>query len=209
MTKKLLIGGLIVALIGVLAVGIYNYAQGNSNLRAGQALAQGNSGDRGHRGGLSESNDTAGDGSGNQGYRSGPNEGDVASGPGNRGQAYGKGQTGNVSQSGYGDGTGVPNPQANVSEWLTFGGEVVSVDMTSLTLQTDDGQVLSVQLGPEWFWSGQGVSLVPGEHVTVLGFEENGQFQVGQIIPESSGTALQLRDSDGRPLWAGRGRGGH
>ena len=38
-------------------------------------------------------------------------------------------------------------------------------------------------------------------------FEEDGEIKVGQISLED-GTLLQLRDTDGRPLWAGRGRGG-
>jgi hypothetical protein len=95
-----------------------------------------------------------------------------------------------------------------VEEWLTLTGQVVSVDTSDLTLQTDDGQTLTVGLGPEWFWSEQGVTVAPGERVTVRAFEEGGEIKVGQIILETSGTVLQLRNDDGRPMWAGRGRGG-
>jgi hypothetical protein len=84
---------------------------------------------------------------------------------------------------------------------------VTSVDTTGLTLHTDDGQTLSIDLGPEWFWGSQGVTLVAGESVTAQVFEEDGEIKVGQISLED-GTLLQLRDTDGRPLWAGRGRGG-
>jgi hypothetical protein len=42
----------------------------------------------------------------------------------------------------------------------------------------------------------------------VQAFEEDGEIKVGQISLESNGTVLQLRDDDGRPMGAGRGRGG-
>jgi hypothetical protein len=101
-----------------------------------------------------------------------------------------------------------PDPQAHVDEWLTLTGQVVSVDGSGLTLQTDDGRTLSISLGPEWFWSDQDVTVPPGEQVMLQVFEEDGEIKVGQISLESQGTVLELRDADGRPLWAGRGRGG-
>ena len=52
------------------------------------------------------------------------------------------------------------------------------------------------------------IRIVPGDTVTVLGFDENGNFQAGQITNESTGEILLLRDPNGRPLWAGRGQGG-
>ena len=181
MAKKLIIGGLIAVLIGGLGLAIYNYTQTN------QAMAYGN-----------------GD---NQGYRGGRSEGElVMPGSGEQGRAYGKGQAGDVPQGRTGNEMSVPDPQAHVEEWLTLSGQVTSVDTTGLTLQTDDGQTLSIDLGPEWFWANQDVTLVAGERVTVQAFEEDGEIKVGQIRLED-GTLLQLRDTDGRPLWAGRGRG--
>ena len=46
-----------------------------------------------------------------------------------------------------------------------------------------------------------------GDSVTVHGFDENGVFEAGQIDNQSNGQTLSLRDTTGRPLWAGRGRG--
>ena len=95
-----------------------------------------------------------------------------------------------------------------MEEWFTLAGQVTSVDTTGLTLRTDDGQTLSIDLGPEWFWSDQGLTLAAGERVTVQVFDKDGEIKIGQIRLESDGTLLQLRDDDGRPLWSGRGRGG-
>jgi hypothetical protein len=182
MAKKLIIGGLIVVLVGALGLAIYNYTQTN------QAMAYGNGGNQGYRGGRSEDEL-------------------VAPSSDEQGRAYGKGQAGDVPQGRTGNEIGVPDPQAHVEEWLTLSGQVTSVDTTGLTLQTDDGQTLSIDLGPEWFWGNQDVTLVAGERVTAQAFEEDGEIKVGQISLED-GTLLQLRDTDGRPLWAGRGRGG-
>ena len=190
MMKKLVVGGLIVALMGALVFGVYSLAQRDTGLRAGQALAQGNGGEQGYRGG--RGNEVVAPGYDNDG-----------------GQGYRGGKAGNPDQAGYqGEGISVPNPQADVDEWLSFDGEVVGVESSTLTMATDDGQTLEFELGPEWFWSEQGVPLEIGEQVTVLAFEEDGETKVGQISLARTGTILALRDTNGRPLWAGRGRGG-
>lgn len=207
MAKKLIIGGLIVVLVGALSLAIYNYTQTNQGLHVGQAMAYGNGVSQGSRGGLADGNGAPTEGNANRGYRGGRSGDEVAVGSGEQGQAYGKGQTGDVLQGRNGNETGVPDQQAHVEEWLTLSGQVISVDTTGLTLQADDGQTLSIDLGPEWFWSNQDVTLDAGERVVVQVFEEDGEIKVSQISLED-GTLLQLRDTDGRPLWAGRGRGG-
>ena len=82
------------------------------------------------------------------------------------------------------------------------------MESNTLTMTSDEGQTLEFELGSEWFWGEQGVPLEPGDRVTVLAFEEDGETKVGQITVASSGTTLALRDTNGRPLWAGRGRSG-
>jgi hypothetical protein len=222
MAKKLIIGGLIVVLIGALAVGIYSYTQDNQGLRAGQAQAYGEGGGQGYRGGLADDGDAPVEGVGNRGRQGNLDNGDGTPVEGTGGQGYRggqdsksfspgseyRGQVGDARQGGNTDGLYEPDPQAYVEEWLTLTGHVVGVDTTGLTLQTDDGQTMSAALGPEWFWSNQDVTVAPGERVTVQAFEEDGEIKVGQISLESNGTVLQLRDDDGRPMWAGRGRGG-
>ena len=98
MMKKLVVGGLVVALIGALVLGVYSLSQRNDALRAGQALAQGN---------------------GEQGYRGGRGNEVVAPGYDNDGgQGYRGGQTGDVDQAGCSEDTAQANPQADVGKGL-------------------------------------------------------------------------------------------
>ena len=45
-----------------------------------------------------------------------------------------------------------------------------------------------------------------GDSVSLTGFYEDGDFEVGQIDDQTTGQTVSLRDESGRPLWAGRGR---
>jgi hypothetical protein len=60
-----------------------------------------------------------------------------------------------------------------------------------------------VQFGQSRYVSAQGVTFNAGDHLTVNGFEENGQFQAGTVVNDTTGQTLNLRDTTGRPLWAG------
>jgi hypothetical protein len=194
MIKKLIIGGLVTILVGVLGAGVYGYAQNFDALPATRAAADGSEDNRSHP--PSNVND-------GEGYRGGRGEAQVSPRFGNGDQASGERGCEEVTPGGQHKW----EPQAHVEDWSILGGELVSLDTSGLTLRTDDGQSVTLQLGPEWFWSKQVESLVPGEHVTVLAFEEDGELKAGQISLEGGGYVLQLRDADGRPLWAGRGRG--
>ena len=128
--------------------------------------------------------------------------------------AAGRGQ-GGQGQGGYGaegrtdvpgDGTGTG--QAQVEAWLTLRGTVVSVDDTSLVVQTDSGEQVVVENRPWWFAQEQGFSANIGDKVTVVGFYEDDEFEVGQLENLTSGLAVSIREEGGRPLWAGRGRRG-
>jgi len=111
-----------------------------------------------------------------------------------QGQGQGNGQ----------DGQG--QPQMQDREWQTLAGTVVSVDPQSIVVDTVEAGELTLQLGQPGFAAEQNVTFSPGDTVTIQGFEENGQFQAGQIDNESTGQKLLLRDPNGRPLWAGPGR---
>jgi hypothetical protein len=72
-----------------------------------------------------------------------------------------------------------------------------------------NGEEITLELGQPRFWSAQGMELQPGDAVKVLGFEADEGYgtviQMGTIIRLSDGATVDLRDGDGRPLWAGRG----
>jgi len=104
------------------------------------------------------------------------------------------------------NGEGAAMDAAN--EWVTLQGIVVSVQQ-GLVVDTVDRGELMVESGPPWFASEQGVVFNPGDLVTIIGFESEGSmFQAGQITNATTGKTLFLRDSNGRPLWSGRGQGG-
>jgi hypothetical protein len=129
------------------------------------------------------------------------------------GQGQGQGGQGNVaSQAGQGrenapgDGTGTGN--AEVNEWLTISGTALSVDSSAMIVQTPDGQEIIAE-GRGWrFALEQGFSAQAGDALTLTGFYENDEFEVGQIVNNSTGQAVQIREENGRPLWAGGGRRG-
>jgi hypothetical protein len=105
-----------------------------------------------------------------------------------------------------GDGTGTG--QAQVDEWLTLQGTVTSVDADSLVVQTTGGEQVTVDNRAWWFAQDQGFAAQAGDQVTVVGFYEDSDFEVGQIDNLTTGQTVSIRDESGRPLWAGRGRRG-
>lgn len=188
MLKKIVWGTLLVALIGLLAVGAVVRTLDKTEL---VAEARGNG--RGHdeaAGAVAVANQAG------------------------HGQGGAAGLQSNGRQDAPGDGAG--SGQANVDEWLTLAGSVVSVDADALVVQTTGGEPMTVENRAWWFAQEQGFWAEVGDQVTLLGFYESGEpaagagrsFEVGQIENLSSGQTALLRQVDSRPLWAGRGRRG-
>lgn len=99
---------------------------------------------------------------------------------------------------------GMPDPQNGLTEWLSFHGMVSDYSPPSLTLVTDDGQYLVVELGNTNYVANLGLNLENGAGVSGIGFyDTNGGLTVGQITIDASGETFTLRDDTGRPLWAG------
>ncbi len=190
----MVLGTLLVALIGLLAVGAVVRTLDKTEL---VAEARGNG--YGHETAGSVA-DQASHGQGRGG--NGGNQGGAA-----RSQPAGR-------EDAPGDGAG--SGQANVAEWLTFAGSVVSVDADALVVQTASGEPVTVENRAWWFAQEQGFWAEVGDAVTLLGFYEGGEpaagaghsFEVGRIENLSSGQTVLLRETGGRPLWAGRGRRG-
>lgn len=202
MWKKIVVGALIVVVVGAVGVGIIDAAQGNSiaaqtNVANAQGAAQG----AGQNGAQAQG---AGGGQG-QGYRGGQNQTPDQTGvqPQGQGQGYRGGQGQSANGQGQTTNSNPGTPQANVTTWLTVQGTVNSFAGVGVSLTTDEGAPLWVQFGQSRYVSAQGVTFTAGDHVTVNGFEENGQFQAGTVVNDTTGQTLNLRDTSGRPLWAG------
>ncbi len=120
-------------------------------------------------------------------------------GRGGRGRG-GRWATDNSSNSA----AGMPDPQNGLTEWISFHGMVSEYNPPSLTLITDDGQYLVVELGNTNYVANLGLNLENGAEVSGIGFyDTNGGLTVGQITIDASGETFTLRDDMGRPMWAG------
>lgn len=103
-----------------------------------------------------------------------------------------------------GDGTGTG--QAQVDEWVTLNGTVQSATADEMIVSTSDGQEIVVD-GRAWRFAQElGFMAQAGDSISLLGFYEDGDFEIGGIDDLTSGQSVSLRDESGRPLWAGRGR---
>ena len=130
----------------------------------------------------------------------------VGRGQGGQGQGgQGQGQAGNAGQNAT---AGVPQSVPSTA-WVDQTGVVQSVAVNGVSLTTDAGQALWIQLGPNRFW-GASLSFKAGDHVTVTGFTENGQFMAAKVVNDTTGQTLTLRNDAGQPLWTGgNGQGGN
>ena len=140
--------------------------------------------------------------------------GQTGNGYSNSGQAAGQGGSG--YRGGRNDQAAVPSiagePQVNadISGASTITGTVSAYDLATLTVSTNDGQIVVVQLGNASY--AQTIGFVPqiGQSVTVIGFPgDQGLFSAISVTVD--GQTYAFRDELGRPLWAGangKGRGG-
>ena len=99
----------------------------------------------------------------------------------------------------------------------TVSGEVLSVDKVTsgrgmsygihLKLKTAK-ETIPVHLGPGWYVEEQSVEIEPKDKVSVMGsrvtFEGKPAIIAGEV--KKGDSVLTLRDENGFPLWAGRGR---
>jgi len=204
MLKKIVLGTLLVGLIGILVVGAVSRTMDKTE-RVAEASG------RGYGRNSAETDTYAPSGSG-QGFgvsdprpelgtKSQPNGRGGYAQDSNRGGYGGRGR-----EDAPGDQTGTG--QANVEEWLTLQGTVVNVDADTLVVQTVNGEQVTIENRPWWFAQEQGFSAQVGDQVTLIGFYEDNDFEVGQIDDITSGQTVLVRDENGRPLWAGRGRRG-
>lgn len=105
-------------------------------------------------------------------------------------------------------GDGTATGQAEVDEWLTLEGTVLSVDADALVVQLPGGEQVVIENRPWWFAQEQGIEVQPGDGIAVTGFYEDGEFEAGKVENLRSGQVVEIREDGGRPLWAGGGRRG-
>ncbi len=111
------------------------------------------------------------------------------------------GSNGNASNGGQGE------VQIPADQWVTVEGTVTALTNNGLVVQTTDAQTLTVSFGRADFWQTQNTTFAVGDAISMLGFWQAEQFQVGQVTKTATGERILLRDPNGRPLWAGPGRG--
>lgn len=120
------------------------------------------------------------------------------------------GASGGQNQQGATNGNTAGQVQAQVAaeDWVTLEGTVMAVNGSTLTVQTQAGETLAMQLGQASFMQSQGVSFSAGDAVSVTGFWQGATFRAGDITKLATGERVMLLDPNGRPLWSGPGRTG-
>ena len=195
MIKKIMLWGGLALLVGILVFGAINRTSaksGNSesgigiNRSANEYITNGG----GHG---QASNQATGNQSGQRtnggGWRGGAGSEAVA----NRGVE-------NSDQIGVG--------QAVVDEIIEFDGIVTAMDESILSIQTSDQQTIEIS-GRAWTYAQeQGISISPGDPVKLSGFYEDNIVEVIQITNTVNRQTVALRQSNGRPMWAGGRRSG-
>jgi hypothetical protein len=92
-------------------------------------------------------------------------------------------------------------------------GTVNDYDSRGITISTDDGQSLYVQLGNARYNQSIGFAPQVGEGVTISGFPgDQGLYNATTITLDSTGQVYAFRDETGYPFWGGgngRGNGGN
>ena len=192
MLKKVLVGGFLLIMIGALVVGgisLFNQSE-EAHAWQGSGRDERNVVARGADNPVVPSDQGRGQGGQGRGAYSRTDE-VVPGGGDGRGQGQGSSQASHVE------------PQAEVADWQTVEGVVV--ETTELVIETADGQAVKVGLGPSQYRESQGFALQVGDTVRVSGYPEDGEFKAGQVENLDTGESIVLRDTNGRPMWAGQG----
>lgn len=220
MLKKVILGALLLGLTGVLIVGavnrtaaktadaethqVGNQGQGRYAADGEQLVSNGQGRGRIAEAGLSQSNLRVDGQNLNQSEGRGQSQQDGGGqGQQDGGQGWRGGQDDPEDASVRGRGAG-GNSQAEVQAWQTIEGLVTSIDDEQMSVMTEAGQVEVT--GRSWrFAQEQGFAARIGDQVRVIGFDEDGDFEAGQIINLTSQQQVQMREESGRPAWAGGG----
>jgi hypothetical protein len=94
-----------------------------------------------------------------------------------------------------------PMSENMMGDAWTAMGEITLLEDMGLTLTTADGAYF-VELGPPDYWQAQAVTLAEGDTIAVEGFY-NGEQVHPVTITTNDGAQLVLRTASGQPAWAG------
>lgn len=179
MLKKIVLGSLIIGLSGILVVGAVNRTTDRTT-GTEQIYQQGN------RNGSTETTSDAGERlRGTQGT-GGTNRRNTAQGLNN----YLEADPIFTQESGF------------------LQGIVVGVEKVALTVESMDGEEIVVK-GRAWsFAQEQGFAPSVNDQVKLTGDVEGEAFEVWQMENLTNGQIIVLRDGNGSPAWAGRGKMG-
>lgn len=106
---------------------------------------------------------------------------------------------------------GISNPGTGLAvgagEWIEVSGTILTIESDLLQVQTADNKVIEIEGRSVRFAIGEGFTASSGDKVKLTGFYEGDDFETAILENLETGASVTLRDENGRPLWAGRGRG--
>ena len=189
MIKKILVGTMLAALIGVLLYGAWY----RTTARAASESGSGQ--------GRSSAEFTAADQLVAEQF---PVRGNQANQSANE-QTQGNGNRGGNSID---KAAGTADPQAEIGELVTLFGVIESSAEDAVVIQVPDHAPVDLS-GRGWTYAQeQGFGLWAGDKVRITGFYENEAFELVEIENFTNRQTITLREQTGRPMWAGgRGRG--
>ena len=131
------------------------------------------------------------------------------SGSGNGGNGRQGGNSSTNSNSGkQTSGDQLKMSSADVDETYVFEGAVQDVNEDYLVIETLEGSQIVVENRAWWYATDAGFSASAGDEVSMVGFyDEDGVLEVISLQNLTEGISVSVREDNGRPLWAGLGRG--
>ena len=92
--------------------------------------------------------------------------------------------------------------QLGLSEPWQATGRITEIDDNGMTLLLENGESAYVELGPQDYWTTQGVDLQVGQTVDVTGTIADEMIHANEVqLPDDQ--VLLLRTDEGKPLWSG------
>lgn len=192
MLKKIVLGGLLIGLVGFLIAGAV--------IRTNAVAGSGEASNR-H---VTAAVEVAANGQG--GGQSGRRAEQDATGTQPRNDQGGEAVRGGGNGGGAAGALAEPLADVQPADWTSFAGTVISAAPGLVEVETPAGAIIPFEGRPLSYALEQGFALTPGDAVLLHGFDEDGEFKLGQVDNLTTGAFVTLRDAAGRPGWAGRGR---